>query len=71
MPTITINLTNEQATRLQVAWEAQFRVAPTMTDVRQRLVDDLKSIVWHGERKLTVRQAKADIVAPAPPFDPT
>lgn len=71
MPTITINLTNAQASRLQAAWAAQFKVTPTIADVRARIVADLQSIVHNGEKRLAARSA-ADIVKVRPaPFDPT
>lgn len=66
MPTITIELTAQQATRLQTAWEAQFGVLPTVADVKTHLVRELKAIVLEGEKKI----AEA-AVQEASPFNPT
>lgn len=51
MPTITIDMTAQQANRLADAWEIQFGVRPSIADVRQHLVRELRAIVHHGERK--------------------
>lgn len=65
MPTITIDMTAQQATRLADAWEIQFGVRPTIQDVRQHLVRELKAIVYHGEKKA------ADDAFTTAPFEPT
>ena len=64
MPTITIDLTAQQANRLAAAWEQQFGVVPTIADVRQHLVSELKAIVYHGEKKADESQFVSA------PFDP-
>ena len=68
MPLITINITAQQATRLAAAWQKQFDMdaPPTLADVRQHLVRELKAIVHSGEKKAAEEAASA----PAP-FDPT
>lgn len=66
MPTITINITAQQAQRLQDAWVKHFGVTPTIADVRQHLVKELKAIVMQGEKK-----AAEEVAASPPPFDPT
>lgn len=66
MPTINIELTNPQATRLADAWEELYQVRPDIAAVKQHLVRELKAIVIHGEK------AKADREAASPaPFEPT
>jgi len=71
MPTISINLTAEQAARLQEAWRVQFRSPPNMASVKARLIADLKLIVANGERKMARRDMEAAAVAVPPEFDPT
>jgi hypothetical protein len=64
MPRITIDFTDAQAARFSDAWEELYNNKPTMTDVKKRLVDELKAIVSHGE------SAKAERIKPAPaPFE--
>lgn len=65
MPTITIEMTMQQANRLGAAWESQFGVTPSLADVKQHLVRELKAIVIHGERKA------AEALITSAPFDPT
>ena len=66
MPTITIDMTAQQATRLADAWQEQFGVTPDIAMVKTHLVRELKAIVFHGEK------AKAEREAAAPtPFEPT
>lgn len=66
MPTITIDMTAQQASRLADAWEEQFGTRPDLAAVKTHLVRELKAIVLHGEK------AKADREAQSPtPFDPT
>ena len=65
MPTITIELSAAQATRLSDAWTTHFGATPTMQDVREHLVRELKAIVYHGEKKAAEAQFSP------PPFDPT
>lgn len=64
MPTITIDLTAQQATRLADAWEHQFGARPDLADVKQHLVRELKAIVFHGEKKADEAQFSSA------PFDP-
>lgn len=71
MPTITINLTPEQATRLQDAWKEQFKVVPSISTVRAHIIADLKSIVYNGEKKIAARAAAGIVQARPTPFDPT
>lgn len=66
MPTITIDMTVQQATRLADAWEELYQVRPDLAGVKAHLVRELKAIVIHGEKQ------KADREAAAPtPFEPT
>lgn len=65
MPQIVIELTGPQVLRLQAAWEKQFGVSPTLTDVRAHLVRELKSIVATSERRT------AEEAISIPPFDPS
>ena len=65
MPTITIELSAQQADRLSAAWEQQFGSVPTVPDVKQHLVRELKAIVYSGEKKAAEAQFSP------PPFDPT
>ena len=66
MPTITIELTNQQANRLADAWEEQFGTRPDIQTVRTHLVRELKAIVHHGEEAKAKREAQ-----PPTPFEPT
>jgi len=64
MPTISIDMTAQQATRLQDAWAELYGVTPDLEMVKTHLVRELKAIVIHGEK------AKAEREAAAPtPFD--
>ena len=64
MPTITIDMTAQQANRLADAWEEYYGVRPDMATVKTHLVRELKAIVIHGEKQ------KADRLAATPdPFD--
>jgi hypothetical protein len=65
MPTITIDITAQQADRLADAWEIQFGVRPTIPQVKIHLVRELKAIVYHGEKKA------ADDAFASASFDPT
>lgn len=66
MPTITIEMTNQQAARLADAWEELYQVRPDIVMVKTHLVRELKAIVLHGEKQ------KADRTAQTPtPFDIT
>jgi len=66
MPTITIDMTAQQANRLADAWEEQYKVRPDLAMVKAHLVRELKAIVIHGEK------AKAERIASSPaPFDIT
>ena len=69
MPTITIDLTPAQAARLQAAWTEQFKATPTIADVRARIIEDLRSIVRSGEKKIAARTAAGIVQAPPAPFD--
>jgi hypothetical protein len=60
MPTITIDLTNAKATRLADAVEELTGIRPTIADVRQHLINELKSMVARGEKQ------KADRLAAKP-----
>jgi len=65
MPTITIELTPQQALRLADAWEEHFGIRPDLAVVKTHLVRELKAIVLYGEKTKAERFA----VAPAP-FNP-
>ena len=66
MPTISLEVTAEQVTRLQDAWEELYQVRPDMAMIKEHLVREVKAIVIHGEK------AKAEREAAAPtPFDIT
>ncbi len=65
MPTISIDLTTQQASRLQAAWEKQFGVSPSLTDVKAYLVRELRAIVQTSERKTAEEQISIAS------FDPT
>ena len=66
MPTITIDMTAQQANRLADAWEELYQVRPDLVMVKQHLVRELKAIVSYGEKAKAEREAQS----PAP-FDPT
>ena len=60
MPTITIDLTAQQAQRVSDAFEFAMGTPPTMADVRQHLVRELKAFVLNQEK----RKAEEQIVIP-------
>ena len=66
MPTITIELTNAQAARLADAVEEVTGLRPTIADVRNHIVGELKSMVARGEKqkadRLAVKPSEFDIV---------
>lgn len=63
MPTIQIELTQEEATRLSQAWVELYEIQPTIAIIRRHLVNELRAIVSHGEN------IKADRETPPPiPF---
>ena len=66
MPTITIEMTTQQALRLQTAWQHYYGVTPDLAMVKTHLVRELKAIVIHGEKKAAEEAAQAPS-----PFDPT
>ena len=65
MPTITIDMTSQQASRLADAWEEQFGARPSLADVKMHLVQELKSIVFHAEKVKAER-----LIQPPAPFEP-
>lgn len=65
MPTITIEITNQQATRLADAWEVYFGTRPDIAEVRQHLVRELRAIVYNGEKQAAEQNFSSA------PFDPT
>lgn len=70
MPSITINLTAAQTDRLRAAFTERLERDPTLEDLKQYIIDDLKRIV----REYEVIKARRDAVSALPPpasFDPT
>lgn len=65
MPTITIDLTAEQANRFADAWEKRYGERPTIQKVKEFLVNDLRQFVYRVETK--AEAAKIQL----PNFDPT
>lgn len=65
MPTITIDLTAQQANRLADAWERKYGERPTIQQVKDFLVNDLRQFVYQAEMKEEARKIQL------PTFDPT
>lgn len=63
MPTITIDMTAQQATRLADAMTEITGLPTTISSVRQHLIDELKGIVRRGEKQ------KAERLEATVPFD--
>ena len=66
MPTISIEMTPQQAQRLADAWQSYFGVTADLATVKTHLVRELKAIVIHGEKKAAEEAAQAPAA-----FDPT
>lgn len=65
MPTITIDFTQAQADRFADAWEKKYGERPTLQQVKQHLISEMRGFVYHVERKA----AEQDIQIPT--FDPS
>lgn len=61
MPVITIDLTAQQANRLQAAWTEQFGETPSIADVKAHLVRELRAIVVLGEKLAADKAAQAPV----------
>lgn len=67
MPSLTIDLTNAQATRVQDAFKKHLSMStdPTIADIKQWLIGQLRGVVHQQERRVA-ETAIADT-----PIDPT
>lgn len=65
MPSITIDLTQQQADRFADAWERKHAERPTLQQVKQYLISEMRGFVQQVERK-----SATDSFQPTP-FDPS
>lgn len=65
MPTITIDLTQQQAERFADAWERRYGERPTLQQVKQHLIGEMRLFVFRSEKKTQADQIQI------PEFDPT